>query len=96
MKTTVLKDLELLARLRDPQAAIESAAADIVALKFELEQSQQKCEKLQEFKDYVHDRLDKMGVPTDPEPENNAEHGCRIEGRLNVVAKVFTDKLLKS
>jgi hypothetical protein len=39
--------------------------------------------KLREFKKYVHERLDKMGVPSDPEPEKNKEHGCRIEGRLN-------------
>lgn len=46
-------------------------------------------EKLQAFKQYVHDRLDKMGIPSDPEPENNAAHGCRIEGRLNVVEKMM-------
>lgn len=42
-------------------------------------------EKLKAFKVYVHDRLDKMGIPSDPEPENNLVHGCRIEGRLNVL-----------
>lgn len=46
-------------------------------------------DKLQQFKQYVHDRLDKMGVPADPEPDNNADHGCRIEGRLNVVEKII-------
>lgn len=35
------------------------------------------------FKAYVHGRLDQAGVPADPEPEKNKEHGCRIEGRLN-------------
>lgn len=40
-------------------------------------------ENLKAFKSYVHDRLDKMGIPSDPEPENNLAHGCRIEGRLN-------------
>jgi hypothetical protein len=44
-----------------------------------------KLTKLISFKEYVHDRLDKAGVPVDPEPTNNAEHGCRIEGRLNYV-----------
>ena len=39
--------------------------------------------KLEAFKEYVHKRLDALGVPTDPEPEKNKEHGCRIEGRLN-------------
>lgn len=37
------------------------------------------------FKAYVHKRLDDAGVPSDPEPEHNAAHGCRIEGRLNHV-----------
>lgn len=38
---------------------------------------------LRAFKTYVHQRLDAIGVPADPEPEVNAKHGCRIEGRLN-------------
>lgn len=42
-------------------------------------------ETAEAFKKYVHDRLDKMGVPSDPEPEQNAKHGCRIEGRLNYI-----------
>lgn len=39
--------------------------------------------KLRNFRQYVHDRLDKIGIPADPEPEQNKEHGCRIKGRLN-------------
>lgn len=50
---------------------------------------QSNTESLQAFKQYVHDRLDKMGIPADPEPDNNAAHGCRIEGRLNVVEKMM-------
>ena len=46
--------------------------------------------KLQKFKDYVHRRLDVMGVPTDPEPESNKKHGCRIEGRLNYIGTQLT------
>lgn len=41
--------------------------------------------KLKQFKKYVHERLDAMNIPSDPEPESNAKHGCRIEGRLNFV-----------
>jgi len=41
--------------------------------------------KLQGFKTYVHDRLDKAGVPADPNPEQTAKTGCRIEGRLDWV-----------
>jgi hypothetical protein len=40
-------------------------------------------EKLKKFKEYVHKRLDEAGVPHDPDPEHNKQHGCRIEGRLN-------------
>lgn len=46
---------------------------------------QEENDVLAAFKTYVHDRLDKMGIPADPEPENNASHGCRIEGRINFV-----------
>jgi hypothetical protein len=44
----------------------------------------QQCEALQKFKAYVHDRLDKMGIPVDPESPHKAA-GCRIGGRLDVV-----------
>jgi transposase len=40
-------------------------------------------EKLQKFKDYVHDRLDKMGISVDPESPHK-EAGCRIGGRLDI------------
>jgi hypothetical protein len=40
-------------------------------------------EKLEAFKTYVHKRLDAASVPRNPEPEENAKHGCRVEGRLN-------------
>lgn len=42
------------------------------------------CLKLQQFKQYVHGRLDAAGVPTDPESTHRAE-GCRIGGRLDLV-----------
>lgn len=41
-------------------------------------------EKLRRFKAYVHERLDKSGVPVDPESSHKAE-GCRIGGRLDIV-----------
>lgn len=53
---------------------------------------QEENDVLAAFKTYVHDRLDKMGIPADPEPENNASHGCRIEGRINFV-QVEVDQL---
>jgi hypothetical protein len=42
-------------------------------------------DKAASFKEYVHKRLDDFKVPHDPDPEHNAQHGCRIEGRLNFV-----------
>lgn len=39
------------------------------------------------FKKYVHERLDKMGVPHDPDPKRTAETGCRIGSRLNYIEK---------
>lgn len=44
-------------------------------------------ERAEAFKRYVHGRLDAAGVPADPEPEANAKHGCRIEGRLNFLER---------
>lgn len=42
-------------------------------------------DKLKKFKEYVHDRLNDMGVPEDPHPKHTLETGCRIEGRLDWV-----------
>jgi hypothetical protein len=42
-------------------------------------------DKLGAFKTYVHQRLDGAGIAADPNPEENARHGCRIEGRLDVL-----------
>jgi hypothetical protein len=61
----------------------------------QIEDLTKEVEKLREFKRYVHDRLDKMGIPSDPEPANNASHGCRIEGRLNVVDR-YREALVQS
>lgn len=45
-------------------------------------------EKLLKFKQYVHDRLDKMGIEKDPESEHKAV-GCRIGGRLDIVERLI-------
>ena len=39
---------------------------------------------LQKFKDYVHNRLDKMGIEKDPE-SHHKKSGCRIGGRLDII-----------
>lgn len=44
---------------------------------------EKQASKLEAFKAYVHKRLDRAGVPADPEPAENAKHGCRVEGRFN-------------
>jgi hypothetical protein len=42
-----------------------------------------KIQALQEFKDYVHRRLDNFGVPENPEPHVTEHTGCRIGPRLD-------------
>jgi hypothetical protein len=39
----------------------------------------------EQFKTYVHKRLDDAGIPVDPDREQNAQTGCRIGGRLDYV-----------
>jgi DNA repair exonuclease SbcCD ATPase subunit len=56
----------------------------------ELQSVKEDRDKLQKFKYYVHDRLDKMGVPVDPESPHKAA-GCRIGGRLDYVESVKED-----
>jgi hypothetical protein len=48
------------------------------------ERIQTERDKLQRFKDYVHQRLDLADVPADPESPHRVE-GCRIGGRLDVL-----------
>lgn len=48
-------------------------------------------DKLQAFKDYVHERLDKESVPVDPDPEKTKETGCLIGARLDVLFATFKD-----
>lgn len=52
-----------------------------------------KVEKLQAFKDYVHDRLDKMGIEKDPESIHK-EAGCRIGGRLDILQQQMNELLV--
>lgn len=67
-----------------PSLVVAEAAAALKATESAaVEVSAAQLERLSTFKKYVHDRLDQMNVPTDPEPVASAAHGCRIEGRLN-------------
>ncbi len=45
----------------------------------------ERANKLQAFKTFVHEFLDKEHVPADPEPEETKRHGCRISERLKWV-----------
>jgi len=49
-----------------------------------IEQLQERIEKLERFKAYVHQRLDDAGVETHPMGPHSAE-GCRIGDRLDIV-----------
>jgi hypothetical protein len=63
----------------EANATLAARAPELLAETLSLREQN---EKLQKFKDYVHDRLDKMGVPIDPESPHKAA-GCRIGGRLD-------------
>lgn len=43
----------------------------------------EKIDKLQAFKDYVHQRLDDAGIEKEPNGEHS-QHGCRIGDRLDI------------
>jgi len=45
---------------------------------------QEKVNKLQAFKDYVHQRLDEAGIEKEPSGEHS-KAGCRIGDRLDLV-----------
>lgn len=67
------EELELAAKKARAALAPDESASTLL----------ERVRKAEAFKAYVHQRLDAAGVPADPEPVQNAEHGCRIEGRLN-------------
>lgn len=67
----------------DLRAQLAGAQQEAAAAKRELASLRIEAQKALAFKAYVHTRLDAAGVPADPEPAENAKHGCRIEGRLN-------------
>lgn len=48
-------------------------------------------EKGQKFKTYVHERLDKEGIPHHPDPTSH--EGCRIGSRLDFVFQQFNNLL---
>lgn len=74
-----------------PAQELPDAAAD------EIRHLQALAKKLQAFKDFVHGRLDEMGVAADPKGEHSAK-GCRIGDRLDLLQARVTkaeDELLE-
>jgi hypothetical protein len=57
-----------------------------------IKELQERVEKLQAFKDYVHKRLDEAGVEKYPSGEHS-EHGCRIGDRLDIVLNPKINKI---
>ena len=49
-----------------------------------LRDAEEKVMKLQAFKDFVHSRLDGMGIPSHPDGIHSAA-GCRIGDRLDII-----------
>lgn len=64
---------------------VENEAMNLYASQFSEE-----AEKLKAFKEYVHDRLDKMNIPTHPEGEHS-KAGCRIGDRLDIIESKFSE-----
>lgn len=54
-----------------------------------LEEMTAERDRLQAFKDYVHEWLDKAGVPEDPNGPHSAE-GCRVGDRLDWLMATLT------
>lgn len=63
---------------------------EIIDLKEENTILHTKVEKLQAFKDYVHQRLDDAGIEKEPNRQHS-KHGCRIGDRLDIALRQPTD-----
>lgn len=50
----------------------------------EIDKLKEEVAKLQAFKDYVHQRLDEVGIDKEPNGQHG-KHGCRIGDRLDIV-----------
>ena len=68
----------------DPRETTEETISGILGgIREQLTQLREQLAEAKKFKAFVHERLDKGGVPHDPDPEHNKACGCRIGGRLN-------------
>jgi hypothetical protein len=66
-------------------ANIKSWAGRLAALTPSAPAAEDAVAKLQAFKDYVHQRLDAMGVPHSVPESEHDKAGCRVGGRLDFV-----------
>lgn len=74
--------------MRQDELTLIELREQVDTLKADLLVAVSEKSKLQAFKDFVHRRLDEMGVPKDPEsPHRDA--GCRIGGRLDEVCGII-------
>lgn len=67
------------------QPAMLAIGRENLALKRDLTAARAEVEKLAAFKAFVHEFLDRNGVPTDP-PGKMREEGCRVGQRLKYIA----------
>lgn len=51
---------------------------------------EQKAEHLQRFKDFVHERLDRMGIKKEPNGAHSKD-GCRVGDRLDLVERAVSE-----
>lgn len=91
-------DLALFEHMEGEVTPLQKARAELEKLKVQHEELRVSAENwlrqrnlaidreeaLQKFKDFVHTRLDKAGVPVDP-PGEHRDAGCRIGQRLDLV-----------
>ena len=70
---------EVMAAIREHLAPL-AAAPNLARLVLEKDAE---IAALQAFKNYVHERLDKAGIPTHPDGEHS-KAGCRIGDRLDI------------
>jgi hypothetical protein len=63
--------------------------------KEKIEEMRETIARLKAFKEYVHKRLDDMGIPVNPESSHKI-HGCRIGGRLDIVEQLSRNEAITS
>lgn len=73
------------------RAAANEVADEVDSVKAQLAEAKAAVMKLQRFKDWVHARMDDLGVPTDPYIEKTQATGCRIGSRFEYLEAALKD-----